>query len=81
MICECDARHELVYDENCDFIEDRELGMPVRNSDHYIEEDDKVDRLAVPSRDLAEEIIQRLSDGDLAGLDDAAAQYDEAEVV
>jgi hypothetical protein len=81
MICECDARHELVYDENGDFMEDRDLGMPVRNSDHYIEEDDKVDKLAVPSRDLAEEIIQKLADGDLDGLDEAAAEYDVAEVV
>jgi len=81
MIVECDARHELVYDENGDFMTDRDLGMPVRNSDHYVEKEDKVDKLAVPSREMAEEVLQRLRDGYFTGLDDAAAYYDEAEVV
>jgi len=81
MVIECDARHELVYDENGDFMTDRDLGMPVRNADHYVEKVDKVDRLAVPSREMAEEVLQKLRDGDLDGLEDAAAQYDRAEVV
>lgn len=81
MVIEHDARHELVYDENGDFMNDRDLGMPVRNADHYIEETDRVDKLAVPSREMAEEVLRRLADSDLAGLDDAATQYDEAEIV
>jgi len=40
-----------------------------------------VDKLSLPSFAMAQELIEKLADGDLDSLEDAAKQYDRAEIV
>jgi len=80
IVVQHDDRHERVYDEKGEFVEDSHLGIS-QNADHYIRSEDMVDKLSLPSFAMAQELIEKLADGDLDSLEDAAKQYDRAEIV
>jgi hypothetical protein len=70
----------FVHDENGDFVDSHQHDHADLEPDFWIESEDMVDRLYVPSEGLARELLEKLADGDLDGLDDAATQYSEAEI-
>jgi len=70
----------FVHDENGDFVDSHQHSHADLEPDFWIESEDMTGRLYVPSEGLARELLQKLRDGDLDDLEDAATQYDEAEI-